>query len=194
MINRHDLLTAPTDSRFQIDVEKNWVESSKISILLQELEKHRSSGSKSILFSQWTAFLDLLQIPLSRRNFTFVRLDGTLNQQQREKVISQFTEDDDILILLMSLKAGGVGINLTAASNAFLLDPWWNPAVEEQAVMRIHRIGQTRPVSIRRFIMKGTVEERMEAVQARKQKMISGALTDQEVRTARIEELKMLFA
>lgn len=193
IINRQDLITAPTGSRFQIDVEKNWVESSKISILLQELENLRTSGSKSILFSQWTGFLDLLQIPLTRRNFTFVRLDGTLNQQQRERVISQFTEDSDILVLLMSLKAGGVGINLAAASNAFLLDPWWNPAVEEQAVMRIHRIGQTKTVSIKRFIVKGTVEERMEAVQARKQKMISGALTDQEVRSARIEELKMLF-
>ncbi|XP_020581441.1 putative SWI/SNF-related matrix-associated actin-dependent regulator of chromatin subfamily A member 3-like 2 [Phalaenopsis equestris] len=192
-VNKQDLITAPTDSRFQIDVEKNWVESSKVSALLHELEKLRGTGSKSIVFSQWTAFLDLLQVPLSRNNITFARLDGTLNQQQREKVISQFTEEKNILVLLMSLKAGGVGINLTAACNAFLLDPWWNPAVEEQAVMRIHRIGQTKPVSIKRFIVKGTVEERMEAVQARKQRMISGALTDQEVRTARIEELKMLF-
>lgn len=192
-ITRQELITAPTDSRFQIDIEKNWVESSKIVALLQELEILRMSGSKSILFSQWTAFLDLLQIPLSRSNISFVRLDGTLNQQQRERVIKQFSEDDSILVLLMSLKAGGVGINLTAASNAFVMDPWWNPAVEEQAVMRIHRIGQTKRVMIRRFIVKGTVEERMEAVQARKQLMISGALTDQEVRTARIEELKMLF-
>ncbi|XP_010243463.1 PREDICTED: putative SWI/SNF-related matrix-associated actin-dependent regulator of chromatin subfamily A member 3-like 2 isoform X3 [Nelumbo nucifera] len=192
-INRQDLITAPTDNRFQIDIEKNWVESSKVAVLLQELEHLRSSGSKSIVFSQWTAFLDLLQIPLSRCNFPFARLDGTLNQQQREKVIKQFSEESDILVLLMSLKAGGVGINLTAASNAFVLDPWWNPAVEEQAVMRIHRIGQTKKVTIKRFIMKGTVEERMEAVQARKQRMIAGALTDQEVRTARIEELKMLF-
>ncbi|KAG5248058.1 DNA repair protein [Salix suchowensis] len=192
-ITRQELITVPTDSRFQMDIEKNWVESSKIVALLQELENLRSSGSKSILFSQWTAFLDLLQIPLSRSNISFVRLDGTLNQQQRERVIKQFSEDDSILVLLMSLKAGGVGINLTAASNAFVMDPWWNPAVEEQAVMRIHRIGQTKRVMIRRFIVKGTVEERMEAVKARKQLMISGALTDQEVRTARIEELKMLF-
>uniref|UniRef100_A0A804JHQ1 Uncharacterized protein n=1 Tax=Musa acuminata subsp. malaccensis TaxID=214687 RepID=A0A804JHQ1_MUSAM len=74
-----------------------------------------------------------------------------------------------------------------------VVDPWWNPAVEEQAVMRIHRIGQTKSVAIKRFIVKGTVEERMEMVQARKQRMISGALTDHELRTARIEELKMLF-
>ncbi|XP_021732829.1 DNA repair protein RAD5A-like [Chenopodium quinoa] len=192
-VNKHDLITAPTDSRFQIDVEKNWVESTKISSLLCELENLRSSGSKSIVFSQWTAFLDLLEIPLARNNLSFLRLDGTLNQQQRERVLKKFSEDSDVMVLLMSLKAGGVGINLTAASNAFVLDPWWNPAVEEQAVMRIHRIGQTKPVSIKRFIIKGTVEERMEAVQARKQRMISGALTDQEVRSARIEELKMLF-
>ncbi|KAG2674516.1 hypothetical protein I3843_13G125200 [Carya illinoinensis] len=192
-VSRQELITAPTNNRFQIDVEKNWVESSKVVVLLHELENLRLSGSKSIVFSQWTAFLDLLQIPLSRSNIPYARLDGTLNQQQREKVLKQFSEDSNILVLLMSLKAGGVGINLTAASNAFVLDPWWNPAVEEQAVMRIHRIGQTKKVMIKRFIVKGTVEERMEAVQARKQRMISGALTDQEVRTARIEELKMLF-
>ncbi|KAJ6403109.1 hypothetical protein OIU84_015098 [Salix udensis] len=120
-ITRQELITVPTDSRFQMDIEKNWVESSKIVALLQELENLRSSGSKSILFSQWTAFLDLLQIPLSRSNISFVRLDGTLNQQQRERVIKQFSEDDSILVLLMSLKAGGVGINLTAASNAFVM-------------------------------------------------------------------------
>ncbi|XP_055833348.1 DNA repair protein RAD5A isoform X1 [Solanum dulcamara] len=193
-VSRQELITAPSDNRFQFDVEKNWVESSKVSALLSELKRVHSVGSKSIVFSQWTAFLDLLQIPLSRSSIPFVRLDGTLNQQQREKVIKKFSEEDDISVLLMSLKAGGVGINLTAASNAFVMDPWWNPAVEEQAVMRVHRIGQTKQVMIKRFIVKGSVEERMEAVQARKQRMISGALTDQEVRTARIEELKMLFA
>ncbi|KAK6144243.1 hypothetical protein DH2020_021063 [Rehmannia glutinosa] len=204
-ISKQELITAPTESRFQVDVEKNWVESSKVSALMRELGHLQSVGSKSIVFSQWTAFLDLLQIPLSRSKISFLRLDGTLNLQQREKVIKQFSEEENIKVLLMSLKAGGVGINLTAASNAFvmvrlqisedssIMDPWWNPAVEEQAVMRIHRIGQTKSVTIKRFIVKGTVEERMEAVQARKQRMISGALTDQEVRTARIEELKMLF-
>ncbi|VAI43756.1 unnamed protein product [Triticum turgidum subsp. durum] len=153
-MTKQDLITAPTNSRFQVDVEKNWVESSKISFLLQELESLRSSGAKSIVFSQWTAFLDLLEIPLSRHGISFTRLDGTLNLQQREKVIREFSEDKRILVLLMSLKAGGVGINLTAASNAFVMDPWWNPAVEEQAVMRIHRIGQMKSVSIKRFIVK----------------------------------------
>ncbi|VFQ82783.1 unnamed protein product [Cuscuta campestris] len=193
-VSKQELITAPTDSRFQIDIEKNWVESAKVTALLNELEQLRTLNSKSIVFSQWTAFLDLLQIALSRNGISFLRLDGTLNQQHREKVIKTFSEERSVLVLLVSLKAGGVGLNLTAASNAFVLDPWWNPAVEEQAVMRVHRIGQTKKVTIKRFIVKGTVEERMEAVQARKQRMIAGALTDEEVRTARIKELKMLFS
>ncbi|KAI5069906.1 hypothetical protein GOP47_0014249 [Adiantum capillus-veneris] len=192
-MTRQDILTAPTESRFRVDVEKNWTESSKVAALMHELEALKKTGAKSIVFSQWTSFLDLLQIPLSRQNFRFVRLDGTLNQSQREKVIKDFSNNPKILVMLISLKAGGVGINLTAASNAFLLDPWWNPAVEEQAIMRIHRIGQTKKVSIKRFITKNSVEERMQQVQARKQRMIAGALTDQEIRSARIEELKMLF-
>ncbi|KAG2570485.1 hypothetical protein PVAP13_7KG041609 [Panicum virgatum] len=123
----------------------------------------------------------------------FLRYDGRLSQKQKEKVLKEFSESQDKLVLLMSLKAGGVGLNLTAASNVFLMDPWWNPAVEEQAIMRIHRIGQKRAVQVRRFIVKDTVEERMQQVQVRKQRMISGAPTDEEVRGARIEHLKMLF-
>ncbi|GJY68680.1 DNA repair protein RAD5A isoform X2 [Tanacetum coccineum] len=153
-------------------------------------------------------------------NISFLRLDGTLNQQQREKVIKQFSEDSDILrsspykavgpfLPLVEPEAASlplVGVGLSTSQppsytvkdgigthNPWKTDPWWNPAVEEQAVIRIHRIGQTKSVSINHFIVKGTVEQRMEAVQARKQWMISGALTDQEVRSARIEELKMLF-
>ncbi|OAY75863.1 putative SWI/SNF-related matrix-associated actin-dependent regulator of chromatin subfamily A member 3-like 3, partial [Ananas comosus] len=189
-LSKADLITCPTESRFQVDVEKNWKESSKVSKLMKCLEGVQKLGEKSIVFSQWTAFLDLLEIPLRTRGIGFLRFDGKLSQKQREKVLKEFSENGDKLVLLMSLKAGGVGLNLTAASNVFLMDPWWNPAVEEQAIMRIHRIGQKRQVRVRRFIVKDTVEERMQQVQARKQRMIAGALTDGEVRTARIEELK----
>ncbi|KAF3456838.1 hypothetical protein FNV43_RR01492 [Rhamnella rubrinervis] len=195
VLNKNDLLTCPSESRFRVDVENNWKESSKILKLLDSLEQIRRSGSgeKSIVFSQWTAFLDLLEIPLKSRGIGFLRFDGKLVQKQREMVLKEFSETKEKMVLLMSLKAGGVGLNLTAASSVFLMDPWWNPAVEEQAIMRIHRIGQKRQVSVRRFVVKDTVEERMQQVQARKQRMIAGALTDEEVRTARIEELKMLF-
>ncbi|WCJ23977.1 DNA repair protein RAD5B [Euphorbia peplus] len=182
-------------NKFRVDVVNNWKESSKVTMLLKCLEEIRSSGSgeKSIVFSQWTSFMDLLEIPLRRKGIGFLRFDGKLVQKQREKVLREFNETDEKMVLLMSLKAGGVGLNLTAASNVFLMDPWWNPAVEEQAIMRIHRIGQKRTVNVRRFIVKDTVEQRLQQVQARKQRMISGALTDEEVRSARIEELKMLF-
>ncbi|KAI6693437.1 hypothetical protein NL676_021147 [Syzygium grande] len=195
MLRKNDLITCPTESQFRVDVEKNWKESSKVSKLLDCLENIRQSGSgeKSIVFSQWTSFLDLLEIPLKRRKFGYLRFDGKLAQKQRERILKEFNETNDKMILLMSLRAGGVGLNLTAASHVFLMDPWWNPAVEEQAIMRIHRIGQKRTVSVRRFIVKDTVEERMQQVQARKQRMIAGALTDEEVRSARLEELKMLF-
>ncbi|CAL9242169.1 unnamed protein product [Arabidopsis halleri] len=195
ILKRTELISCPTDSIFRVDVVKNWKESSKVSELLKCLEKIKKSGSgeKSIVFSQWTSFLDLLEIPLRRRGFEFLRFDGKLAQKGREKVLKEFNETKQKTILLMSLKAGGVGLNLTAASSVFLMDPWWNPAVEEQAIMRIHRIGQKRTVFVRRFIVKDTVEERMQQVQARKQRMIAGALTDEEVRSARLEELKMLF-
>ncbi|KAK6138892.1 hypothetical protein DH2020_027366 [Rehmannia glutinosa] len=195
LLKKTELITCPSASRFRIDVEKNWQESSKILKLLDCLENIRNSGSgeKSIVFSQWTSFLDLLEIPLKTRKFGFLRFDGKLAQKQRGKVLHEFAETKEKTVLLMSLKTGGVGLNLTAASNVFLMDPWWNPAVEEQAIMRIHRIGQKRTVHVRRFIVKDTVEERMQQVQARKQRMIAGALTDEEVRSARLEELKMLF-
>ncbi|KAM0963219.1 hypothetical protein ACFX15_021781 [Malus domestica] len=190
-----DLITCPSESRFQVTDEENWTESSKVAKLLDFLERilRSGSGAKSIVFSQWTTFLDLLESPMKKRGIGFLRFDGKLSQTQRERVLNEFNDSRGKMVLLTSLKTGGVGLNLTAASNVFILDPWWNPAVEEQAIMRIHRIGQKQTVVVRRFIVKDTVEERMQQVQARKQRMIAGALTDEEVRSARIEELKMLF-
>ncbi|KAK1289982.1 hypothetical protein QJS10_CPB18g01635 [Acorus calamus] len=194
-VSRSGLMTCPSVNLFRLDLERNWKEPCKVLKLMNFLESLRRSGSgeKSIVFSQWTSFLDLLQAPLTSRKIGFLRYDGSLAQKQRERVLKEFNECSDKPVLLMSLKAGGVGLNLTAASNVFLMDPWWNPAVEEQAIMRIHRIGQKRQVCVRRFIVKDTVEDRLQQVQARKQRMITGALTDEEVRDSRIEELKMLF-
>ncbi|XP_010542930.1 PREDICTED: putative SWI/SNF-related matrix-associated actin-dependent regulator of chromatin subfamily A member 3-like 3 [Tarenaya hassleriana] len=191
-VSKNELISCPTESKFRVDVVKNWKESSKVSKLLWFLERIQRC-EKSIVFSQWTSFFDLLEIPLRRRGIGFLRFDGKLAQKAREKILKEFNESSEKRVLLMSLKAGGVGLNLTVASNVFLMDPWWNPAVEEQAIMRVHRIGQKRTVRVRRFIVKDTVEERMQQVQARKQRMIAGALTDEEVRSARLEELKMLF-
>ncbi|GJN36863.1 hypothetical protein PR202_gb25762 [Eleusine coracana subsp. coracana] len=162
-ISRSDLIILPAQCRFKVDPQNKWKDSCKVTKVIMILEELLKKGEKSIVFSQFTSFLIFWKSLLVTR------------------------------VLLMSLKAGGVGLNLTAASNVFLMDPWWNPAVEEQAIMRIHRIGQKRAVQVRRFIVKDTVEERMQQVQILKQRMISGALTDEEVRGARIEHLKMLF-
>ncbi|KAL4394593.1 hypothetical protein S83_004920 [Arachis hypogaea] len=193
-LRKSDLIICPSESTFKVDIANNMTESSKISKLLDYLQNIQTSspGEKSIVFSQWTSFFDLLENPLRRKGIDFLRYDGKLTQKQRENVLSEFNTKE-IRVLLMSLKAGGVGLNLTAASNVFIMDPWWNPAVEEQAIMRIHRIGQKRRVVVRRFIVKGTVEDRLQQVQARKERMIAGALTDDDVRTARIQDLKMLF-
>eukprot|EP00271_Cylindrocystis_brebissonii_P023112 TRINITY_DN937_c0_g1_i1.p1 TRINITY_DN937_c0_g1~~TRINITY_DN937_c0_g1_i1.p1 ORF type:complete len:617 (-),score=143.17 TRINITY_DN937_c0_g1_i1:1130-2980(-) len=192
-MTKGELITAPRANRFNCDVEANWQDSCKVQKLFECLEQLRPTGEKCVVFSQFTSFLDLLQIPLMRKKFPFVRLDGTMSQVKRTKAIEEFKTRPDVQVMLISLKAGGVGLNLTAASTCFLLDPWWNPAVEEQAIMRIHRIGQKRPVTVRRFIVEGTVEEKMQNVQARKQRMVNGALTDDEAKSARIEELKELF-
>ncbi|KAJ3679932.1 hypothetical protein LUZ60_016210 [Juncus effusus] len=191
-LTKSELVTCPVDRKVE---DNEWKESCKVGKLIQCLEGLSRNGrkEKSIVFSQWTGFMDLLEIPFRKKGVGFLRFDGKLQQKQRERVLKEFNESDDVTVLLMSLKAGGVGLNLTAASNVFLMDPWWNPAVEEQAIMRIHRIGQKRQVQVKRFIVKDTVEERMQQVQARKQRMIEGALTDEEVRSARLEELKMLF-
>ncbi|XP_043694361.1 DNA repair protein RAD5B [Telopea speciosissima] len=191
-LKNDDLITCPLDNQFWIDIE-NWKESCKVLKLLDCLELLSSSGEKSIIFSQWTSFFDLLQNPLEKKGIKFLRFDGKVDQKQRERILKEFSETKEKMVLLMSLKAGGVGLNLTAASNVFIMDPWWNPAAEEQAIMRIHRIGQKRSVCVKRFIVKDTVEERMQEVQARKQRMIAGALTDVEEQSSRLEDLKMLF-
>ncbi|CAI0559180.1 unnamed protein product [Linum tenue] len=194
LVSEYELRACPSGTKFKIDIHNNWKGSSKITKLLDCLDRIDAySGEKSIIFSQWTSFLDLLEIPLKEKGVQFLRFDGRLSQKHRERVLKEFNESNVKRVLLMSLRTGGVGLNLTAASNVFIMDPWWNPAVEEQAIMRIHRIGQKRTVRVRRFIVKGTVEERMLQVHAKKEKMIAGALTDDDVRSARIEELKMLF-
>ncbi|XP_017412646.2 DNA repair protein RAD5B isoform X3 [Vigna angularis] len=196
LLQKDDLITCPSESPFEVDIKNNVTESSKFSKLFEFLEGILNSpaGEKSIVFSQWTSFFDLLENPLRRRGIGFLRYDGKLTQKQREKVLDEFNKTREKRVLLMSLKAGGVGLNLTAASNVFIMDPWWNPALEEQAIMRIHRIGQNRRVKVRRFIVKqDTVEDRLQQVQAREQRMISGTFTYDEVRSARIQDLKMLF-
>jgi superfamily II DNA or RNA helicase len=150
--------------------------SSKIERLLEALEEAASDGHKALVFSQWTGLLDLVEPHLQNAGIRFTRLDGST--RDRGAVVNEFQSDKGPPVMLVSLKAGGTGLNLTAADHVFLLDPWWNPAVEDQAADRAHRIGQDRPVMVYRMVAKDTVEERIFALQAKKRALADVALGD----------------
>jgi superfamily II DNA or RNA helicase len=150
--------------------------SSKIERLLEALEEAASDGHKALVFSQWTSLLDLVEPHLKTAGIRFTRLDGST--RDRGAPVAEFQDAAGPPVMLVSLKAGGTGLNLTAADHVFLLDPWWNPAVEDQAADRAHRIGQDRPVMVYRMVAKDTVEERIFALQAKKRALADVALGD----------------
>lgn len=149
-------------------------ESSKLRLLMETLDQVVAEGHRSLIFSQWTSLLDLVEGPLHDRGLSFCRLDGST--RNRGDVVEEFQAEGGPDVMLLSLKAGGTGLNLTAADHVFLLDPWWNPAVEDQAADRAHRIGQDRPVLVHRLIASETVEEGIMGLQARKRAVAEAAL------------------
>jgi superfamily II DNA or RNA helicase len=166
--------------------------SSKIDRLLEALEESTEDGHKALVFSQWTSLLDLVEPHLQNAGISFTRLDGST--RDRGAVVSAFSAPDGPPVMLVSLKAGGTGLNLTAADHVFLLDPWWNPAVEDQAADRAHRIGQDKPVMVYRMVAKDTVEEGILALQERKRAIADVALggADQAGGVTRDELLALL--
>lgn len=148
--------------------------SSKVDLLVEQLDEAVSEGHKALVFSQWTSYLDLVEPHLEAAGLPFCRLDGST--RDRQAVVDAFQADDGPPVMLLSLKAGGTGLTLTAADHVFLLDPWWNPAVEDQAADRAHRIGQDRPVLVHRLVAENTVEERILALQASKRALADAAL------------------
>jgi superfamily II DNA or RNA helicase len=148
--------------------------SAKLTLLLERLEVTVANGHKALVFSQWTSLLDLVEPALAKAGIEFVRLDGTT--RNRGQVVERFQSKDGPPAMLISLKAGGTGLNLTEADHVFLLDPWWNPAVEDQAADRTHRIGQTKPVMVYRLVARETVEERIMKLQEKKRRLADAAL------------------
>lgn len=147
--------------------------SSKVVALMKHLRQLRKEhpNMKSVVFSQFTSFMSLIEPALEKANMRFLRLDGSTNQKMRSAILSEFRESTKFTILLISLRAGGVGLNLTQAKRVFMMDPWWSFAVEAQAIDRVHRMGQEDEVKVYRFIVKDSVEERMLRVQDRKKFM-----------------------
>ncbi len=148
--------------------------SSKLELLLDTLETSIGLGHRSLVFSQWTSYLDLIEKQLIKRSITYNRLDGST--PNREKVVSEFQSPAGPSTMLISLKAGGMGLTLTAADHVFIMDPWWNPSVEEQAADRAHRIGQVNPVFVHRLIAQNTIEERILELQKSKTQLANQVL------------------
>jgi len=150
--------------------------SAKVERLRESLETVRAEGNRALVFSQWTSFLDLIEPHLRTAGIGFARLDGST--VDRAAVVERFQDPAGPPVLLISLKAGGTGLNLTAADHVFLMDPWWNPAVEDQAADRAHRIGQDKPVMVYRLVAEETVEERILLLQDAKRGIADAALGD----------------
>ncbi|RKF78948.1 DNA repair protein rad5 [Golovinomyces cichoracearum] len=172
--------------------------SAKITILLSHLKrlKRDAPGTKSVVFSQFTSFLSLIEPVLSQASIPFMRLDGSMAQKTRAAVLSGFASSKDGIVLLLSLRAGGVGLNLTMAKRVYMMDPWWSFAVEAQAIDRVHRMGQTDEVKVYRFIVQNSVEERMLKIQDRKKFIASslGMMNDAEKKLQRLEDIKELLS
>ncbi|HLH59123.1 MAG TPA: SNF2-related protein [Streptosporangiaceae bacterium] len=166
--------------------------SSKIDALLEQLLDVTGSGHRALVFSQFTGFLGLVRERLSAEGIEHCYLDG--RTRDRAAVIERF-RDDGVPVFLISLKAGGFGLNLTEADYCFLLDPWWNPATETQAIDRTHRIGQTRNVMVYRLIAAGTIEEKVMALKARKAELFASVMDDGDAfgATLSAEDIRGLF-
>jgi len=149
--------------------------SAKFDVLLTRLDELAAEGRKALVFSQFTSLLALLRLRLDAVGSTYEYLDG--ETRDREAPVHRFQTDPGCPLFLISLKAGGVGLNLTAAENVFLLDPWWNPAVEMQAIDRTHRIGQTKPVFAYRLVARDTVEERILELQEQKRSLADAIMS-----------------
>lgn len=177
-----------------IDPKRGEEGSAKVDALEAELAVLAASDHKALVFSQFTSMLDVLEPRLDKLKIGFVRLDG--RSRRREELVETFQNDPETRVFLISLKAGGVGLNLTAADYVYLLDPWWNPAVEAQAVDRAYRIGQLRRVTATRIVASDTVEEKILQLQESKRALAESIIQadDALIRTLDLADLEMLLS
>jgi superfamily II DNA or RNA helicase len=177
-----------------LDPKRHNDSSAKLDVLIDHLEEIVAEGHKALVFSQFTSLLALVKERLDESEMVYEYLDGaTRDRQQR---VERFQNDPDCSLFLISLKAGGLGLNLTAAEYVFLLDPWWNPAVEAQAVDRAHRIGQTRQVFAYRLIARDTVEEKILQLQSHKRDLAAAIISEDNslIRDLKREDLELLLS
>lgn len=179
-----------------IDIE---TKSSKTEALMSILTAgRRDPESKVVIFSQWTSFLNIIQHQLNEAGFKYTRIDGTMSAQVRDAAVTALESDPDTKILLASLSVCSVGLNLVAADTVILADSWWAPAIEDQAVDRVHRLGQTRPCKVWRLVMEDSIEERVLEIQVEKRKLVSKAFQEKakggKEKTTRLGDIQKLLA
>lgn len=149
------------------------IESAKFEMLKQKCEQLIDEGHKVVVFSQFTSMLDIIQKWIEEKNIKFERIDGTISGKKRMDAVDRFQDGKDPMLFIISLKAGGVGLNLTAADYVIHIDPWWNPAIEAQATDRVHRMGQKNKVIVYKLICAGTIEEKINQLQNEKKQLLS---------------------
>jgi SWI/SNF-related matrix-associated actin-dependent regulator of chromatin subfamily A3 len=155
------------------------VQSSKTDALLKILQATcKDPKSKVIIFSQWTSFLSIIQAQVAAAGYKYTRIDGSMRVDKRDAAISALDNDPETRIMLASLAVCSVGLNLVSADTVILADSWWAPAIEDQAVDRVHRLGQTRPTTIWRLVMEGSVEERVLDIQSEKRELVGKAFQE----------------
>ena len=210
-----EILVAPDDTIDQEEGEednvqiytgphtKTWALLADIEEMFQDSEPLEAAGEvplKCVVFSEFTSHLNLIERALTDRGYTFVRIDGSMSLNTRKKSMDALASDNNIRILLASIKAAGQGLNLTAACRAFIMEPMWNPAAEAQAVDRIYRIGQKRPVLVKRYQMADSIEGKIVELQRRKQQLADVSvnqdyknLSKHEVREQHMKDILALF-
>jgi len=169
------------------------------SIKLDELTREITENignHKTLIFSQFLGMLALIKQKLTELDVKFEYFDGSTSAPDREKAIQSFQNDESVRVFLISLKAGGVGLNLTAADYVYIVDPWWNPAVEQQAIDRTHRIGQTKNIFAYRMICKDTIEDKILQLQERKRTLARELIADDTtfVKSLSKEDVEYLFS
>ncbi|KAF5619305.1 DNA repair RAD16 [Fusarium sp. NRRL 52700] len=178
-------------------LRKTWEPAAKVTECMNLIKKIEETGEKTIIFSQWTLLLDLLQVAMSHENMAKPeRYDGSMSATLRNIAAQNFRERKDTKVMLVSLRAGNAGLNLTAASRVIIMDPFWNPYIEMQAVDRAYRIGQQQEVKVYRILTKETVEDRIVELQNKKKEMVEAALDEtagSKIGRLSINDLKNLF-
>ena len=179
-----------------IDIDTS---SSKTEALLSILKaSHRKPGTKVVIFSQWTSFLNIIQKQLDEHKYNYTRIDGTMSAPRRDEAMVRLEKDPKCTIMLASLAVCSVGLNLVAANQVILADSWWAPAFEDQAIDRVHRLGQTKPTTVFRLVMEGSIEERVLDIQSEKRKLMMAAFQEKAGKrtggkTARLTDIENLL-